>query len=522
MVYGDGFCDDVFFSAFRDMEVLMRILLVYPEYPGTFWSFKYALPFISKKAVHPPLGLLTVAAMLPHTWEKRLVDMNTSPLQEKDLEWADLVFVSAMLVQKTSVEKVIRLCVAKGVPVVAGGPLFTSESEAFPYVDYLILNEAEITLSQFMADLNHGNPKHIYSTDEFPDITRTPVPLWGLLNMSKYVSMTLQYSRGCPFQCEFCDITNLYGRKVRTKHRDQLIDELDSLYKTGWRGGVFFVDDNFIGNSKKLKQEILPAIIHWMEKKRFPFSFGTEASINLSDDRDLMEMMVRAGFSNVFVGIETPNEESLKECAKIQNRNRNMVDCVRRIQHVGLEIRGGFIVGFDNDSPSVFEKQIQLIKESRIVTAMVGLLNAPRGTRLYERVRKEGRLLPAISGDNTDASTNIVPKMGYETLVRGYRYILKDIYCARPYFERVRDFLKEYHPEIKRPFKFHPGYVRFHSGYAFAFFRSLFLLGIKDSERKYYWKLIFWTIFRRPALLPNALAFAIYGFHFRKFFQGVL
>lgn len=500
----------------------MKVLLVYPEYPGTFWSFKYALTFISKKALHPPLGLLTVAAMLPHTWEKRLIDMNISQLKEKDLEWADLVFVSAMLVQKATVKKVIERCVQKKIPVIAGGPLFTSEPEAFPDVSHLVLNEAEITLPRFLADLSHGNPKRVYSTDEFPDITKTPPPLWDLVNMGRYASMTLQYSRGCPFQCEFCDITNLFGRKVRTKSRDQIIDELNSLHKAGWRGGVFFVDDNFIGNRRKLKQEILPAIIQWMEKKRYPFTFATEASIDLSDDQELMELMVRAGFDGVFVGIETPDDGSLKECAKSQNRNRDIVECVQRIQRTGLTVRGGFIVGFDNDSPPIFEKQIQLIQKSRIITAMVGLLNAPRGTRLYERIQKEGRLLPDISGDNTDTSTNIIPKMGYETLIHGYRYILRGIYCAHPYYERVRDFLKEYRPEIHRPRRFHPGYIRLHSGYALAFFKSVFLLGIKDRERKYYWKLIFWTVFRRPVLLPNAIAFAIYGFHFRKVFEGVL
>ena len=489
----------------------MKILLVYPKFPDTFWGFKYALGFISKMATHPPLGLLTVAAMLPKEYEKKLVDMNVTTLRDKDLEWADFVFISAMSIQKESVEEVISRCKKMSVKIVAGGPLFTTGYEEFRDVDYLVLNEAETTLPHFLEDLKDGRVKHIYTSKELPDIQKAPIPLWELINMKKYVVMSIQYSRGCPFNCEFCNIPVLYGHKVRTKSKPQILTELESLYSRGWRGDVFFVDDNFIGNKKKLKKEILPAMIEWMERKRHPFSFNTEASIDISDDDELMQLMVKAGFNSVFVGIETPNEESLAECNKVQNKNRDLVACVRKLQKSGLQVQGGFIVGFDNDPPTIFESLIAFIQKSGIVTAMVGLLNAPRGTRLFERLVKEGRLLKDISGDNTDFSINFIPKMDYESLIKGYERIISTIYSPADYYKRVKRFLNEYRPLQKETFRFHFNYLG-------AFFKSMLLLGIKGKERSYYWKLFFWSLFRRPRLFPLAITFATYGFHFRKIF----
>ena len=500
----------------------MKALLVYPNYPDTFWSFKHALKFISKKAVHPPLGLLTIASMLPDEWEKRLRDMNVEALRDKDLEWADYVFISAMAVQKESIEEIVYRCKKRGVKIVAGGPLFTAAHENFEGIDHFVLNEAEITLPLFLSDLEKGEAKPIYVSNEFPDIRQTPFPQWDLAPMKKYVSMNIQYSRGCPFNCEFCDITVLYGHKVRTKGKEQILGELESLYASGWRGSVFFVDDNFIGNRGKLKRDILPAIIAWMKKRKHPFTFSTEVSINLSDDEELMRMMVQAGFVAVFVGIETPDEESLAECNKSQNRNRDLVGSVKKIQKFGLRVRGGFIVGFDNDAPSIFERQIDFIQKSGIITAMVGILNAPRGTVLYKRVVQEGRLLEDISGDNTDFTTNIVPKMGFEKLNNGYRRVISGIYSPRPYYDRVKTFLKDYKPLKNTPFHFHPGHIRFNFGYLGAFFKSIWSLGIMDRERGYYWKLLFWSIFKRPRVLPMAITYAIYGFHFRKVFQSCL
>jgi len=490
----------------------MNILLVYPEYPDTFWSFSYALKFISKKAAYPPLGLLTVAAMLPAEWGKRLVDMNVQKLADKDLRWADYVFVSAMSIQKESVRDVLSRCREQGVRVVAGGPLFSNDHEEFGDVDHLVLNEAEITLRYFLNDLKEGQPKHLYMSTEWADVTTTPIPLWELIDMNQYSSMNIQYSRGCPFDCEFCNITSLYGRRPRTKSTGQVIAELDKIYSLGWREGVFFVDDNFIGNRKKLKDAILPSLINWIEKRRRPFYFSTEASINLADDEELMSMMVKAEFIAVFIGIETPHEESLIECAKTQNRNRDLIASVRKIQDFGLEVQAGFIVGFDRDPLSIFERMTEFIQESGIVTAMVGLLNAPRGTKLYERLVAENRLLKTSTGDNTDLSMNFIPKMGYEKLISGYRHIIETIYSPKHYYMRVKRFMKDYRPKQKKV-------VQMRYSYWKAGFKSVFILGLFGKERCYYWRLFFWSLFRKPRLLPMAITFSIYGFHFRKIFE---
>jgi len=490
----------------------MKALLIYPEFPDTFWGFRYALKFIHRKASSPPLGLLTIAAMLPEEWEKRLVDMNVENLDDEALRWADLIFVSAMSVQKESTKDVIARCKAVGARIVAGGPLFTTEYEAFEDVDHLVLNEAEITLPLFLKDFRNGDARHYYTTDQWADMRNTPIPLWGLINIKHYASINIQYSRGCPFNCEFCDITLLCGRIPRTKDKDQLIRELDSVYKSGFRGQVFFVDDNFIGNKKKLKAEILPAVIEWMEMRKRPFSFNTQASIELSDHKDLMEMMVRAGFDVVFVGIETPHEQSLTECSKFQNKNRDLLASVRNIQKSGLEVQGGFIVGFDNDPLTIFDTQIRFIQKSGVVTAMVGILNALPRTQLYERLKKEHRLLKETSGNNTDFSTNFITRMDSDLLISGYKKILSALYSPKNYYERVRTFLREYIPPKNKLFHFRLNYIA-------AFIRSIIVLGIIGKERFQYWRLLFWTIFTRPRLIPQAVTLSIYGFHFRKIFE---
>ncbi len=491
----------------------MNILLVYPMYPDTFWSFKHALKFVSKKASFPPLGLLTVASMLPEDWNKKLIDMNASELKDEDILWADFVFLSAMSVQSDSADQVIERCKKSNVKIVAGGPLFTSSPEYYDEVDYLVLNEAEITLPQFLNDLDRGELKHKYTTEDWADVSTTPLPLWSILAKNDYTSMNLQYSRGCPYDCDFCDITVLYGRKPRTKTREQILAELDIIYDTGWRGPVFFVDDNFIGNKVKLKKEILPAIAEWMEKNRNPFYLNTEASINLADDHQLMKLMVKAGFEAVFIGIETPNEDSLAECNKTQNSNRDLISSIRKIQQAGLEVQGGFIVGFDNDPPSIFEKLTSFIQESGIVTAMVGLLNAPKGTKLEKRLKGESRMLKDFTGNNTDFSINFIPRMDLNVLLDGYQDLLRKIYSPKYYYKRVMTFLKDFNPKQKKVFHLNPSYI-------LALFRSMFKLGVIGEERIYYWKLFFWSLFRKPQLFSLAILFTIYGFHFRKISNG--
>lgn len=490
----------------------MKILFVYPRFPDTFWGFRYALKFISKKASQPPLGLLTVAAMLPAEWEKRLVDLNVSKLSDKDIAWADFVFISAMSIQQESVNEIIGRCKSLGRKIVGGGPLFTAKPEEFENVDHLVLNEAEITLPIFLEDLKNSSLKHLYKSEEWADIQTTPAPLWGLINFRHYAIMNLQYSRGCPFGCEFCDITVLYGNKPRTKVREQVINELERLHSAGWRGDVFIVDDNFIGNKGKVKKEILPAIIQWMEERNYPFTFNTEASINLADDEELMELMVKSGFDTVFVGIESPNEESLFECGKAPNKNRDLVKSVKKIHQYGLQVHGGFIVGFDNDPVSIFEKLSAFIQESSIVTAMVGLLNAPRGTKLYKRLMKEGRLRHSISGDNTDFTINFEPKMNREILIGGYKQILQTIYAPKEYYARVKRFLKHFEPNQRIVFHFKISKLS-------ALYKSIVFLGFVGKERFHYWKLFFWSLFCRPRLFPQAITLAIYGFHFRKFIE---
>lgn len=490
----------------------MKILLVNPDTPVTFWSFKHALKFVSKKAILPPLGLLTVAALLPEDWQKKLVDMATTKLRDRHIRWADYVFLTAIFIQKESARRVIDRCQRLGTKVVAGGPLFTAVPEHYPDVDHLVLGEAENTLPEFLEDLKQGSPKRLYRSDQWASMNDTPTPLWDLVKMKRYALMCVQYSRGCPYNCDFCDVTMLFGHKLRTKSKDQILQELQSLYSMGWRGQLFIVDDNFIGNKRKLKTEILPAIIDWMKQREYPFSLNTQASIDLADDEELMRLMVEAGFDCVFIGIETPNQDSLTECNKVQNKGRDLVACVKKIQRFGMQVQGGFILGFDSDQASIFENLIRFIQESGIVTAMVGLLNAPRGTKLYRRLMSENRLLKYASGDNTDFSMNFIPKMNREDLLKGYEKVVRTIYSPKYYCQRVLTFLKNYKPLERTSVKLDYRDIR-------AFVRSMWRLGVRSRGSIYYWKLVFWSL-RRPRYFHLAVAFAIYGFHFRKTFES--
>jgi radical SAM superfamily enzyme YgiQ (UPF0313 family) len=490
----------------------VKVLLVCPEYPDTFWSFKHALRFIAKGAGQPPLGLLTVASLLPADWEKRLVDLNLDPLTDEHLDWADYVFLGGMAVQAGSARTVIERCNRAGVKVVAGGPLFTARHQEFSGIDHFVLNEAEVTLPLFLDDLRRGSPRRVYSTTAWADLTTTPLPSWDLVDPRRYATMNIQYSRGCPYDCEFCDITVLFGRVPRTKSADQVIAEMEAIHRTGWRGHLFFVDDNFIGNRERLKRDLLPRIIGWMEDHGHPFSLGTEASLNLSDDPVLMDLMARAGFEEVFVGIETPHAESLEECRKAPNRNRDLLGSVRALQEAGLQVQAGFIVGFDSDPPSVFENLIRFIEESSIVVAMVGLLNAPVHTRLHDRLAREDRLLHAFSGNNTDFTMNFVPRMDPEALAQGYRRVVATLYAPSAYYRRVRRFLENHEPLGRHRAPIELAHVR-------ALLRSMLLLGVLGHGRLDYWRLVLWSLARKPQQFSTAITLAIYGFHFRRVFE---
>jgi radical SAM superfamily enzyme YgiQ (UPF0313 family) len=496
------------------MHNKLKILFINPEVPNTFWSLKSAVKFVSKKAVQPPLGLLTVAAMLPaERFEKKLIDINVTALHDSDIKWADFVFITGMGIQKKSVDQVIEQCKRLNAKIVAGGPLVTTFPEGYLNVDHLVLKEAEITLPAFLSDMEKGCPQPYYTSHEKPDLKSSPIPQWDLINMKKYAVMSIQYSRGCPFNCDFCDITNLLGRKVRTKTTSQIINELESLYVHNWRGEVFFVDDNFIGKRQQLKNDLLPAIINWMDKRGRPFTFNTQASIDLVDDEELMTMMVRAGFDAVFIGIESPDESSLTECSKTQNTGRDIVAAVKKIQRFGLQVQAGFIVGFDNDKPGVFDKLISMIQDSGVVTAMVGLLNAPRGTKLYKKMMSENRLSKLPTGDNMDYTMNFAPKMDIRELLDGYHKVLNTIYSPKCYYERIRTFLENYNFSNKPRVKV--GYCEIK-----AFIMSMWRIGMKGKGKIYYWMLIIGAL-RNPRSLPLAVRFSIFGYHFREILKNI-
>lgn len=491
-----------------------RILLVYPEIPPTYWSFKYALPFIGKKAAIPPLGLLTVAALLPPSYEVKLVDMNVHPLSDEEIAEADLVFISAMIVQKNSLAKIAEQCRRLQVPVVAGGPYPSSSYQTIEQIDHFVLNEAEVTLPQFLYDLEHGQPKYIYQDQSKADLTKTPAPRFDLLSIHDYSTMALQYSRGCPFNCEFCDIIEMFGHQMRTKTNQQIIEELKILFSLGWRGSLFIVDDNFIGHKGNVK-ELLPAIAQWQREHDYPFDLFTEASINLADDPELLNLMSEAGFNMVFVGIETPDKKTLLSTGKKQNTRGDLFQSVVTIQSKGIEVAGGFIVGFDHDPPDIFDRQIRFIQESGIVLAMVGLLTALPNTQLYRRLEQEGRLLAESTGNNThDLSLNFQPKIALQQIMDGYKHIIEHIYSPKAYFDRSLTFLKNLHPHQNSS-------RRVRKEELWAFFRSL----TKQSFSSYcysYWKYLVKAFLIEPRMFPEAVRQAIMGHHFFKITREIL
>lgn len=486
----------------------MKVLLINPKFPDTYWSFSHALPFEGKRSAFPPLGLLTVSALLPFSWERRLVDMNVESLKASHIDWADVIFITAMLVQKDSLRQVAQLCKAKGKRVVLGGPYVTTTVEDLPDADHIFLGEVETTLPQFVEDLARGEVKWAYQANERPSLAVTPLPHFHLAKLKRYSAMSVQYSRGCPFSCEFCDIIEMYGRVPRTKSPQQMLAEFDALRDLNWRGTVFIVDDNFIGNKKNVRQ-LLPQLAQWQKQNGYPFSLITEASLNLADDEELLADMREAGFRRVFLGIETPAAESLKEAQKSQNRG-NLFDSVRKIQSYGMEVMAGFIVGFDNDPEDIFERQIDFIQKSAIPLAMVGLLNALPGTQLWRRLEREGRLLGEASGNNTECTLNFKSRMDPAVLIQGYQSIMRTIYSPREYYQRALSSLKQTAQRLGKP-----QHYEFMNSIA-ALTRLIFKLGVLDGERKEFWRFFSKALVQHHNMLADALRLAAMGYHFRK------
>lgn len=485
----------------------MKVLMVYPQNPDTFWSFKHVLRFVSKRSTFPPLGLLTIAGMLPRDWDIKLVDLNVERLKDSDLHWADYVMISAMIVHKSSVREIVARCKALQKAVIAGGPLFTTGHEEFPDVPHFVLGEAEDVMPQLVADMQAGSVRPTYKAANRPNVALVPPPRWDLIDFKHYVTMAVQFSRGCPFDCEFCDIIIMNGRVPRTKTPPQLIAELEGLRQQGWKDMVFIVDDNFIGDKKRTKA-LLREVIAWREATNPGMGFFTEASVNLADDAELCELMVKAGFKKVFVGIETPSPESLQECHKLQNKGRDLVASIKTLQRAGMEVMGGFIVGFDNDQQDIFKRQFDFIQKSGVVTAMVGLLQALPQTKLYQRLMREGRLETAASGNNTEAVLNFKTKLNREFLQNGYRELMNKLYEPKVYYQRIRTFLETHRPSGPS-LRLSPSDLK-------AFLKSFWMLGIWERGRHNYWRFFWATLLRRPRQLRQAIELAVIGYHFRR------
>ena len=489
-----------------------KALLVYPEHPPTYWGANYALEMVGIKSAFPPLGLLTIAAMFPPEYELRVVDMNVAPLEDSDLEWADMVFTSTMIVQRVSLKTVIERCNRAGVPVIAGGPHPTTFHDEIPGVDHFVLDEAEEIFPRFLRDLEDGTAKAMYREPRKPDVTQTPVPRFDLIDLDNYYSMGLQFSRGCPFDCEFCDITKLYGRVPRTKSPAQMVTEFDSLRKLGWKGPLFLVDDNFIGN-KREAMNLLPVIAEWQKAHGYPFSLSTEASVNLAHLDELMDAMVEAGFDTVFLGIETPNPKALIKTKKPQNTSRKEEDflfhAVRKIQRKGMQVQGGFILGLDSDDEGVFDAQIEFIQQAGIPVAPIYLLTALRGTDMYERLRAEDRLLDKAIGTNA-MTLNFKSELDPRTLLDGYRRVTATLYdpTLENYFQRclaMFEHLKAV-PHLRKPMGANAAVVA-----AMRVRRQLAKNQIPAFSR-----FIAQVSRNHPRMLSTALGLAGLGYHFER------
>jgi len=486
----------------------LKILLVWPKMPPTYCGYEYILPIVGKKSANLPLGILTIPSMLPKEWDLKFVDMNINQIDNYSIMWADMIFISAMQIQKDSFEHVVELCKLFNKPVVAGGPYATNNFENIIGVSHFVLNEGEITLPEFLNDLKSGSPKYIYKTDKKFDITSTPIPRFDLIKLSDYASVSVQFSRGCPFNCEFCNVVQLFGRKIRTKTNDQIIKEFDQLYNYNWMGNVFIVDDNFIGDKRRAKS-LLKEIIKWQKKYEYPFSLFTQTSINVSEDDELLGLLREAGFGMLFIGIETPNKDSLSETGKEQNLKINLLESIHKIHSYGIEVDAGLIVGFDNDGEDIFEKQMEFIEKANIVSALVGVLTALPGTRLYERLKKENRLLSDSLGINTHSSgINFIPTMGHNELINGYNNLMRHLYNPKNYFNRCISLLRKLESNKNYSRKFRMIYIWY-------LIKIVSVQTFSSYGLSYIWYMIR-LLSIRPKLFVEGFRMAIQGHHFFK------
>jgi len=488
----------------------VRVLLVNPAFPTTYWGFQYSLRIIGKRASLPPLGLVTLAGVLPTAWELRLVDLNLSPLRDADIAWADAVLVGGMLLQLDSMREVMARARALGRLVVVGGPAPSEAPALFDGADVVFCGEVEGRVEELVGAIEAGAPGPLVLApppDTFPDLATVQTARFDLLKLKGYASMSLQYSRGCPFRCEFCDIIELFGRVSRVKSPEQVLAELDLLYELGWRGSLFFVDDNFIGNRPAVRR-LLPAVAAWQEAHGRPFDLYTEASLDLARHPEMVREMVVAGFSAVFVGIETPSREALQACGKLQNLRVEISDAVDLLTRSGLEVMGGFIVGFDSDGPEIFAAQRELLRTAPIPLAMIGVLSAVPGTALWRRLEDEGRLRGCPSGDQFERP-NFRPVMDEEVLLRGYADLLRDLYAPREHYRRCAAFLE-------RVGRTPPVRGRMLEDLA-AFFNGILHVGILGRRRRQFWVLLWHSLTRAPRAFRRAVTCAIKGEHMIRY-----
>jgi radical SAM superfamily enzyme YgiQ (UPF0313 family) len=496
----------------------MRALLIYPIFPPTFWSYEKILELVNRKVLLPPLGLITVAAILPQEWEFKLVDRNIRQVTEAEWEWADLVIISGMIVQKADLLDQVRAAKQRGKLVAVGGPYATSVPEEVrgAGVDFLILDEGEITLPMFVEAIQRGATSGTFRATEKPDVTITPIPRYDLLELDAYDSMSIQFSRGCPFQCEFCDIIVLYGRKPRTKAPAQLLKELDYLYQLGWRRGVFMVDDNFIGNKRNVKL-LLQELKVWQAEHQYPFRFNTEASIDLANDSELMELMVECYFDAVFLGIETPDEDSLELTKKFQNTRGSLTEAVNKIIATGLRPMAGFIIGFDGEKKGAGDRIIRFAEEAAIPTTTFAMLQALPNTALWHRLEKEGRLRDRQDGNiNQTTLMNFIPTRPLEDIAREYIEAFWQLYDPEQYLDRVhRCFLKLGAPKCHPPSKI-PAWVDIRA-LAIVIWRQ----GIKRKTRWKFWHHLFSIVKNNPGVWEHYLTLCAHNEHFLEYRQIV-